>query len=125
MSGYLAEVIHMSFYTHYVTSLLVQVPVGRATLGRIMNVIGEPIDEKGEISKISGFILFFFYTLFESVSYRTQLMILCMFPYFSCLPPFFTEKRQTISFQSIVRHLLLLNRQQNNRFLLRASRCDF
>lgn len=69
----------MSFYTYYVTSLLVQVPVGRATLGRIMNVIGEPIDEKGEISKISGFILFVFYTLFEPVSYRTQLMILCMF----------------------------------------------
>ncbi|RWV90520.1 hypothetical protein BHE74_00042237 [Ensete ventricosum] len=29
----------------------ITVPVGRATLGRIMNVIGEPIDEKGEISK--------------------------------------------------------------------------
>ena len=28
-----------------------QVPVGRATLGRIINVIGEPIDEKGDISK--------------------------------------------------------------------------
>ncbi|KAJ8460488.1 hypothetical protein OPV22_033414 [Ensete ventricosum] len=28
----------------------ITVPVGRATLGRIMNVIGEPIDEKGEIS---------------------------------------------------------------------------
>jgi F0F1-type ATP synthase beta subunit len=27
------------------------VPVGRATLGRIINVIGEPIDEKGDISK--------------------------------------------------------------------------
>ncbi|KAJ8492757.1 hypothetical protein OPV22_014478 [Ensete ventricosum] len=27
----------------------ITVPVGRATLGRIMNVIGEPIDEKGEI----------------------------------------------------------------------------
>ncbi|XP_058078601.1 ATP synthase subunit beta, mitochondrial-like [Magnolia sinica] len=26
-----------------------QVPVGRATLGRIMNVIGEPIDKRGEI----------------------------------------------------------------------------
>ena len=25
--------------------------MGRATLGRIMNVIGEPIDEKGDISK--------------------------------------------------------------------------
>ncbi|CAI0431801.1 unnamed protein product [Linum tenue] len=28
----------------------ITVPVGRATLGRIMNVIGEPIDEKGDIS---------------------------------------------------------------------------
>ncbi|KAH7571050.1 hypothetical protein JRO89_XS05G0244500 [Xanthoceras sorbifolium] len=30
----------------------ITVPVGRATLGRIMNVIGEPIDQKGDISKI-------------------------------------------------------------------------
>lgn len=30
---------------------LVQVPVGRETLGRIMNVIGEPVDEQGPISK--------------------------------------------------------------------------
>lgn len=37
-----------------------QVPVGRATLGRIMNVIGEPIDEKGEISKKSSRPLLFF-----------------------------------------------------------------
>lgn len=28
----------------------VQVPVGRATLGRIINVIGEAIDERGDIS---------------------------------------------------------------------------
>ena len=33
---------------------LIQVPVGRATLGRIMNVIGEPIDEKGELSTFVG-----------------------------------------------------------------------
>ena len=25
--------------------------MGRATLGRIMNVLGEPIDERGEISE--------------------------------------------------------------------------
>lgn len=31
--------------------LSLQVPVGRATLGRIINVIGEPIDEKGDLSK--------------------------------------------------------------------------
>ncbi|RYQ93665.1 hypothetical protein Ahy_B09g099922 isoform A [Arachis hypogaea] len=29
----------------------ITVPVGRATLGRIINVIGEPIDEKGDLSK--------------------------------------------------------------------------
>jgi F0F1-type ATP synthase beta subunit len=28
------------------------VPVGRATRGRIINVIGEAIDEKGDLSKI-------------------------------------------------------------------------
>ena len=32
------------------TGLPISVPVGEATLGRIMNVIGEPIDEKGEIN---------------------------------------------------------------------------
>ncbi|CAK8566891.1 unnamed protein product [Lathyrus sativus] len=26
----------------------ISIPVGKATLGRIMNVIGEPIDHKGE-----------------------------------------------------------------------------
>ncbi|CAL5409143.1 unnamed protein product [Camellia sinensis] len=31
------------------TGSRITVPVGRATLGRIMNVIGEPIDERGEI----------------------------------------------------------------------------
>ncbi|XP_065037636.1 ATP synthase subunit beta, mitochondrial-like isoform X2 [Musa acuminata AAA Group] len=34
----------------------ITVPVGRATLGKIMNVIGEPIDEKGEVSGFSVFI---------------------------------------------------------------------
>ena len=31
------------------TGLPIQVPVGAGTLGRIMNVIGEPIDERGPI----------------------------------------------------------------------------
>jgi len=31
------------------TGLPISVPVGAGTLGRIMNVIGEPIDEKGPI----------------------------------------------------------------------------
>ena len=30
-----------------------QVPVGKETLGRIINVIGEPVDEQGPISKPS------------------------------------------------------------------------
>lgn len=30
---------------------MLQVPVGRGTLGRIMNVIGEPVDEQGPIGK--------------------------------------------------------------------------
>jgi len=34
---------------------MVQVPVGRATLGRIINVIGEAIDERGDISKSISF----------------------------------------------------------------------
>eukprot|EP00898_Chlorokybus_atmophyticus_P008726 jgi/Chlat1/8855/Chrsp91S09257 len=33
------------------TGLPIQVPVGRTTLGRIMNVIGEPIDESGPIDE--------------------------------------------------------------------------
>ncbi len=28
-----------------------QIPVGRSTLGRIMNVIGEPVDECGPIGE--------------------------------------------------------------------------
>jgi len=34
------------------TGTAIRVPVGAATLGRIMNVIGEPIDEKGEIKSL-------------------------------------------------------------------------
>lgn len=30
----------------------ITVPVGRATLGRIVNVIGEPIDDRGDISSV-------------------------------------------------------------------------
>src|SRR5246127_935514 len=31
------------------TGAPISVPVGKATLGRIMNVLGEPIDERGEV----------------------------------------------------------------------------
>ncbi len=34
------------------TGAAISVPVGAATLGRIMNVIGEPIDERGEIKSV-------------------------------------------------------------------------
>jgi hypothetical protein len=37
---------------------MVQVPVGQATLGRIINVIGEAIDERGDIKNtFLGFIM--------------------------------------------------------------------
>lgn len=32
------------------TGASIQVPVGEGTLGRIMNVVGEPVDEKGEVN---------------------------------------------------------------------------
>jgi F0F1-type ATP synthase beta subunit len=41
----------LMFYLMVEDDLDVQVPVGRATLGRIINVIGEAIDERGDISK--------------------------------------------------------------------------
>lgn len=31
--------------------LQIQVPVGRETLGRIMNVVGDPVDEAGPIGE--------------------------------------------------------------------------
>ena len=34
----------------------ITVPVGTPTLGRIFNVIGEPVDEQGAVSKIEGFV---------------------------------------------------------------------
>lgn len=34
------------------TGAPIQIPVGKATLGRIMNVIGEPIDERGPIKGV-------------------------------------------------------------------------
>jgi F-type H+-transporting ATPase subunit beta len=35
-----------------------QVPVGRGTLGRILNVIGEPVDEQGPIGRNIIFMIF-------------------------------------------------------------------
>lgn len=44
--------------------VLLQVPVGRATLGRIINVIGEAIDERGDISKDLFHPLIFLFFVF-------------------------------------------------------------
>lgn len=38
---------------------MVQVPVGRETLGRIINVIGEPVDEQGPVSEPHAFFCSF------------------------------------------------------------------
>ena len=35
----------------FATGQAITVPVGAATLGRIMNVVGEPVDERGPISR--------------------------------------------------------------------------
>src|SRR5262249_58671162 len=37
------------------TGDVIRVPVGEATLGRIMNVIGEPVDEQGPIRATSSY----------------------------------------------------------------------
>jgi hypothetical protein len=68
---------------------LLQIPVGRATLGRIINVIGEPIDEQGPISK--HFLLELFKALqlsrialclWASSSSCSQLLMVSCFPQF-------------------------------------------
>ena len=38
------------------------VPVGKATLGRIMNVLGEPIDMKGDLKEEDGSAVGFLYS---------------------------------------------------------------
>ena len=42
------------------TGAPIRIPVGPETLGRIMNVIGEPIDERGPISTKQWVYLFIF-----------------------------------------------------------------
>ncbi len=38
--------------SHLIPGAPIRIPVGKATLGRIMNVIGEPIDERGPINGV-------------------------------------------------------------------------
>ena len=41
------------------TGDVIRIPVGPKTLGRIMNVIGEPVDERGPIASVPGFVFCF------------------------------------------------------------------
>jgi F-type H+-transporting ATPase subunit beta len=53
----------------------ISVPVGEATLGRIMNVIGEPIDERGPIKSKNHDIIHKPAPLFTSQSTETQVLV--------------------------------------------------
>lgn len=58
--------------------LCLQIPVGRATLGRIMNVIGEPIDECGPIGEDMRSHQSFFSFLPELTSCQLQKQVLLL-----------------------------------------------
>lgn len=84
-------------------------PVGRATLGRIINVIGEPIDERGDLSKKNIKLL--------SVVFH-GLLFLCIF---QCDVNFLTillgilQQKPTTICQSTEKLHLSLSRQLNKR----------
>ncbi|MBM7073442.1 F0F1 ATP synthase subunit beta [Shewanella sp. OPT22] len=52
----------------------IQVPVGSATLGRIMNVLGEPIDEAGEIGEDDRYVIHREAPSYEDQSNTTELL---------------------------------------------------
>ena len=52
----------------------IQVPVGSATLGRIMNVLGEPIDEAGEIGEDDRYVIHRDAPSYEDQSNTTELL---------------------------------------------------
>jgi len=83
--------------------------VGRATLGRIINVIGEAIDEKGDLSKIYANL-----NHLISMVYYYDVKI-----FNDCFNP---HQRQSTTCLFIGRLLLLLSKQLSNRSLLPVLR---
>lgn len=84
-------------------------PVGRATLGRIINVIGEPIDERGDLSKKNIKLL--------SVVFRGLLflcIVQCDVNFLTILLGILQQKPTTIC-QSTEKLHLSLSRQLNKR----------
>lgn len=85
-------------------------PVGRATLGRIINVIGEPIDERGDLSKKNIKLLsVVFHGLFLCI-------VQCDVNFLTILLGILQQKPTTIC-QSTEKLHLLLSRQLNKRSL--------
>ncbi|WP_044026141.1 F0F1 ATP synthase subunit beta [Candidatus Blochmanniella vafra] len=53
----------------------IEVPVGKETLGRIMNVLGEPIDKKGSIKTIERRSIHQFSPLYHELSTNQELLV--------------------------------------------------
>ena len=56
----------------------ISVPVGEATLGRIMNVLGEPIDEKGDVDATSTMPIHRNPPSYEDQAETTELLETCL-----------------------------------------------
>ena len=57
------------------TGASIRMPVGPATLGRIMNVIGEPVDERGPINTTDTLPIHRAAPLFVDQSTETQILV--------------------------------------------------
>lgn len=86
-------------------------PVGRATLGRIINVIGEPIDERGDLSKKNIKLLS---VVFHGLLFLC--IVQCDVNFLTILLGILQQKPTTIC-QSTEKLHLLLSRQLNKRSL--------
>ena len=56
------------------TGEAIKVPVGKATLGRIMNVLGEPVDEQGPIGEEDNWVIHREAPSYEDQSNVTELL---------------------------------------------------
>jgi len=74
------------------TNAPIQVPVGPETLGRIINVIGEPIDERGEVKTKESWPIHRPSPEFNDQSTETEISTLAFSPPKDLLT-FFTSKR--------------------------------